>query len=256
MSSFLLGFFPSSPMQCEKGTMLRKHCSLPVISSQLSTSNCYSEIGSENVDPSHTDEQKLSCSRDTWSYRHPRKALSSTSSSVNISPLVSPASFSPLTSPFLSRKRLSQFSPPLPSRKRCSQSSSSMASKRGSRSSSSHSLQQWSQPGSSHSLQRWSQPGSYNSLQLWSQLDSSPSLQQWSQPGSSHSLQRWSQSSSPATSMGHSWSSLLPEFHSPSPFRESEHVGGVSERFQEPMDWSYNSLSQHVSLQQLYKVLQ
>ena len=125
--------------------MLLRYCSVPLIPSQPLTSLFWLKTESENINPFDTDEQKLSNSLDRRSYNHPKKPLSSTSSSVNYSPLPSPRCLSPVTSPSESRKRWLQSSS-LPSEKRKSLSSSVVYSSK--QSSFSHSSVRWAQSSS------------------------------------------------------------------------------------------------------------
>lgn len=203
--------------------MLLRYCSVPLIPSQPLTSLFWLKTESENIDPFDTDEQKLSNSLDRRSYNHPKKPLSSTSSSVNYSPLPSPRCLSPVTSPSESRKRWLQSSS-LPSEKRKSLSSSVVYSSR--QSSFSHSSVRWAQSSSrlctpkrssfSHSSVRWAQSSSR--VCTPKQLSKSTCSVTSTTIRRCHSLPR------------------KPRF--PSTILDSWKVGGSAPALEEAMDWS------------------
>ena len=215
-------------MKVLKGGRLQRHCSLPLIPIQPSTSMYCLETGSENIDPFAIDENKQSHLLDRFAYHQPRKPLSSTSSSVNLSPLASPRSLSPMTSPFQSQKQWSRSSSPLFSSKRWSRSGSSQSSGQLSRSTSP--LHIYSQTRRSRSS---SQP---YSQKRWSR-SSSPF----------HSPKRLSRSTSPVTGTIVKFfrSHLLPSrSRSPSPSSKildpwkGVHTGHCATMFEDPMDWN------------------
>ena len=212
-------------MKVPKGSRLQRHYSLPLIPS---TPMYCLETGSENLDPFPIDVQKHSHSLDRLAYHQPRKPLSSTSSSVNFSPLASPRSLSPMTSPFPSRKQWSRSSSPL------------YSSIQQSRSSSSHSSKQWSR--SSSPLYMYSQTKRSRSS---SPLYSTKRLSRSS--SSLHSPKRLSRSLSPVAGTGMRFSrshSLPSRSRSPSPSSSivdpwrRVHIGHGATMFEEPMDWS------------------
>lgn len=228
-----------------KGDRLQTHCSLPVIPIQSSTSMYCLETESENIDPFAIDENKHSHLLDRFACHQPRKPLSSTSSPVNLSPLASPRSLSPMTSPFQSRKQWSRSSSPL------------LSSKRWSRSGSSQSSGQWSR--SSSPLYVYSQTRrSRSSSQLYSQ-------KRWSRSSFPlHSPKRLSRSTSPV--MGISMKlfrshSLPSRSRSPSPSsRTLDPWKGVSTvhcatMFEDMMEWSYLSHFASVIPVLLYVIL-
>jgi len=218
-----------------KSDRLQRHCSLPLIPIQPSTSMYCLETGSENIDPFAIDENKHSHLLDRFAYHQPRKPLSSTSSSVNLSPLASPRSLSPMTFPFQSRKQWSRSSSPLFSSKRWSRSGSSQSSGR------------WSQ--SSSPLYMYSQTRSRSSSPLYSQ-------KRWSRSSSPfHSPKRLSRSTSPVTGTNMKLfrsHSLPSRSRSPSPSSRTLdpwkgiHTGHCATMFEDPMDWS--NLSPFVSV--------
>ena len=223
-------------MKVPKSDRLQRHCSLPLIPIHPSTSMYCLETGSENIDPFPIDENKHSHLLDWFAYHQPRKPLSSTSSSVNLSPLTSPRNLSPMTSPFQSRKQWSRSSSPLFSSKRLSRSGSSQSSGQWSRSSSPlHIYSQIRRSRSSsqvYSQKRWSQ----SSFPLYSpkrlSRSTSPVTGTSMKFFHSHSLPSRSRSPSPSSKILDPWKEV--------------HTGHSATMFEEPMKWSY--LSHFVSV--------
>ena len=206
-------------MNRQKGTMLWRSCSVPLIPPQP---YCL-----ENVHPFHTDQQKLYHSLDRWSYRL-KEPGSSTSSSGNSSPLTRPTNVSRMASPLSSRKRLLPLGLPLSNPK--------------------HLSRVGSQP---HSLKRLSQSSSEVHIpkqlsQSSSQLCSTKQLLR-SNSYQYHSKQP-SQSTSPVTSirMRHLYSlSSKPRLSSTSSLGPRKGVLEAcgAEEFEEPMDlYNYSHL--------------